>query len=69
MLLATDIRAGYGAEDILRGIGFKLRAGEVLGVVGPNRPRRGRLQSARTIIPAMLPISGNVASWCPFLVP
>ncbi|MBE2180855.1 MAG: ABC transporter ATP-binding protein [Chthoniobacterales bacterium] len=48
MLQATDVRAGYGAEDILRGIGFELRAGEVLGVVGPNGSGKSTLLRALT---------------------
>jgi ABC-type multidrug transport system ATPase subunit len=30
------VRAGYGAADVLRGVSFAVRAGEVVGLVGPN---------------------------------
>lgn len=36
ILQVRGIRAGYAADDVLRGIDFDLHAGEVLGVVGPN---------------------------------
>lgn len=48
VLLAEGVRAGYGTEDILRGIGFDLRAGEVLGVVGPNGSGKSTLLRALT---------------------
>ena len=57
-LSASDLRAGYGAADILRGITFDLHAGEVLGVVGPNGCGKSTLLRALT---GLLPLrSGSV---------
>jgi ABC-2 type transport system ATP-binding protein len=35
-LQATDLTKRYGDEDVIRGITFAARPGEVLGIVGPN---------------------------------
>lgn len=35
-LQAEDIEFSYGRSQILKGIGFELRPGEVLGIIGPN---------------------------------
>lgn len=45
---AEDIRAGYGAADILGGITFRLERGEVLGVAGPNGSGKSTLLRALT---------------------
>ena len=55
-LSANDVRAGYGRDDVLRGIGFDLRAGEVLGVVGPNGCGKSTLLRALT---GLLPLRGG----------
>lgn len=47
-LSASDLRAGYGAADILRGITFDLHAGEMIGVVGPNGCGKSTLLRALT---------------------
>lgn len=47
-LSAKDVRAGYGKADVLQGVTFDLRAGEVLGVVGPNGCGKSTLLRALT---------------------
>ncbi len=36
MLKITDLRAGVGGKEILRGIDLEVRAGEVHAIMGPN---------------------------------
>ena len=37
LLVATDLVAGYGAHDeILKGVGLAVAAGEIVAVLGPN---------------------------------
>ena len=55
-LHVLGIRAGYAADDVLRGIDFDLRAGEVLGVVGPNGSGKSTLLKAVT---GLLPLRGG----------
>ena len=55
-LSASDLRAGYGSVDVLRGVGFTLHAGEVLGVVGPNGCGKSTLLRALT---GLLPLRGG----------
>ena len=55
-LSASDLRAGYGAADILRGVTFDLHAGEVVGVVGPNGCGKSTLLRALT---GLLPLRGG----------
>lgn len=47
-LQGRGIRAGYKGDDVLHGIDFDLRAGEVLGVVGPNGCGKSTLLRALT---------------------
>ena len=47
-LHARNIRAGYGAADILHGLDFEVYSGEVLGVVGPNGSGKSTLLRALT---------------------
>ncbi|MCB9914276.1 MAG: ABC transporter ATP-binding protein [Planctomycetes bacterium] len=35
-LAAHEVRCGYGAQDVLRGVSLELREGELYGLVGPN---------------------------------
>lgn len=36
LLQASDLHAGYGAGDVLQGVGLEVDAGEIVGVVGRN---------------------------------
>ena len=57
-LFASDLRTGYAGADVLRGIGFELHSGEVLGVVGPNGCGKSTLLRALT---GLLPLrAGSV---------
>lgn len=56
MLQTRGIRAGYGEEDVLHGIDFALRAGEVLAVVGPNGCGKSTLLRAVT---GLIPLLGG----------
>ena len=59
LLRASDIHAGYGAGDVLQGVGVEVDAGEIVGVVGRNGVGKSTLM--RCLI-GLLPIrSGKVA--------
>jgi ABC-type branched-subunit amino acid transport system ATPase component len=45
-LLATDVRAGYGAGDIVHGVSVSVAAGAVVSVVGPNGSGKSTLLKA-----------------------
>ncbi len=36
LLLANNIYAGYGKKEVLFGVSFSVREGEILGLIGPN---------------------------------
>ena len=59
LLRASDIHAGYGAGDVLQGVGVEVDAGEIVGVVGRNGVGKSTLM--RCLI-GLLPIrSGKIA--------
>ena len=59
LLRASDLHAGYGAGDVLQGVGVEVDAGEIVGVVGRNGVGKSTLM--RCLI-GLLPIrSGKVA--------
>jgi branched-chain amino acid transport system ATP-binding protein len=45
-LLAEDIRAGYGAGDIIHGVSVQVASGTVVSVVGPNGSGKSTLLKA-----------------------
>lgn len=59
MLQASNIRAGYGAADVLHGVDFDLHAGEVLCVAGPNGCGKSTLLRAVT---GLIPLRGGEVS-------
>lgn len=51
-LEARDLRVGYGAGDILKGVGFSVRPGEIFTVVGPNGSGKSTLiKSVAGLVP------------------
>ena len=58
MLRAEDIRAGYGAGDIIHGISLSVAAGAVASVVGPNGSGKSTLLKA--LVGVLRPSSGRV---------
>ena len=64
MLRAEDVRAGYGAGDIIHGISVSVAAGTVASVVGPNGSGKSTLLKAlagvswlRVTVAATAPLS------------
>lgn len=53
---AVDLKAGYGPIEVLRGISFKLNAGEILAVAGPNGSGKTTLLKA---LLGIIPIRGG----------
>jgi branched-chain amino acid transport system ATP-binding protein len=45
-LIASDVRAGYGAGDIIHGVSVLARPGEVASIVGPNGSGKSTLLKA-----------------------
>ena len=57
-LALEDVRAGYGATDVLQGVSLAVRPGEVVGLVGPNGC--GKTTLVRVASRALKPSSGSV---------
>ena len=57
-LSAADIRAGYGAGDIIHGVSVLARPGEVASIVGPNGSGKSTLLKA--LAGVIRPSSGTV---------
>lgn len=53
-----DVRAGYGAAEVVRGVSIDVRAGEVVGLVGPNGS--GKTTLVRVASRALRPTDGAV---------
>ncbi|HWM96982.1 MAG TPA: ATP-binding cassette domain-containing protein, partial [Streptosporangiaceae bacterium] len=58
VLRAEDVRAGYGAGDIIHGISVSVAAGTVASVVGPNGSGKSTLLKA--LAGVIRPSSGRV---------
>src|SRR5262245_29004876 len=56
VLEISDLRAGYGDVPVLRGVSFKLREGETIGIVGHNG--MGKTTLLKTIM-GLLPARGG----------
>jgi len=54
-----DLRAGYGGEDILRGVGLAVPRGRIVAVIGPNGSGKSTLFNC--ILGQLLPTRGSVA--------
>jgi ABC-type branched-subunit amino acid transport system ATPase component len=46
ILAVRDLRAGYGGEDILRGVGLTVPRGRIVAVIGPNGSGKSTLLKA-----------------------
>jgi ABC-type branched-subunit amino acid transport system ATPase component len=59
LLALTDVHAGYGQQEILRGVSLAVRAGEVVCVIGPNGAGKSTL--VRTIFGFLRPARGTIS--------
>jgi branched-chain amino acid transport system ATP-binding protein len=58
MLTLTDVVAGYGSGDVLKGISINVAAGEIVSIVGANGA--GKTTTMRVITGLLRPRSGSV---------
>ncbi|MGW1738643.1 ABC transporter ATP-binding protein [Nocardia sp. NPDC001965] len=56
-LTVTDLTAGYGAAEVLHGIGLVVGVGEICAVLGPNGAGKTTLLRA---LSGMIPVRGSV---------
>lgn len=59
LLALADVHAGYGQQEILRGVSLAVRAGEVVCVIGPNGAGKSTL--VRTIFGFLRPARGTIS--------
>lgn len=60
LLEGRELRAGYGDDDILRGVDITVAAGEVVALFGANGA--GKTTTLRTLA-GFLPLSGGAVYW------
>lgn len=58
-ILVNDVHKSYGAKEVLRGITFAVKRGEVFGLLGPNGA--GKTTTLETIVGLRTPTSGTVS--------
>ncbi len=58
MIRVENLRFGFGTQEVLRGLAFEVRQGEVLGVLGPNGSGKSTL--LKLLRGALVPGSGQV---------
>ena len=58
-LNVAGLDAGYGGQIIIRGVGFRLSGGEVLGVIGQNGSGKSTL--AKALMGACRIFAGSVS--------
>ncbi len=58
MIRVEDLRFGFGSREVLRGLAFEVRQGEILGVLGPNGSGKSTL--LRLLRGTLVPGSGRV---------
>lgn len=46
LLQVGKLRAGYGAVEVLHGIGLRVEAGEAVAVLGPNGAGKSTIRAA-----------------------
>ena len=54
----SDVALDLGGREVLRDIGFELKAGEVLGIIGPNGA--GKTTLLKLILGELQPSAGSV---------
>ncbi len=54
----TDIRAGYGQLEILRGVSLSMTGSEIVGIIGPNGAGKSTL--LKTIFGYLRPFAGEI---------
>src|SRR4051795_7647300 len=59
VLAVDELRMRYGATDVLRGVAFRARCGEVLAVLGPNGA--GKTTTIEVLEGFRVPSAGRVA--------
>ncbi len=57
-LQAENLHAGYHGEDVIEGLGLKVRSGDFIGIIGPNGS--GKTSLLRTLSRALRPREGVV---------
>jgi ABC-2 type transport system ATP-binding protein len=57
MIDVNDLHMSYGETKALRGIGFSIKQGEVVGLLGPNGA--GKSTAMKILVGALLPTSGS----------
>ncbi|MBE0546341.1 MAG: ABC transporter ATP-binding protein [Rubrivivax sp.] len=61
LLQVTDLHAGYGKAEVLRGLSIQARAGSVITVIGPNGAGKSTLLGALMgLLPAHFPKTGGL---------
>lgn len=58
ILSSSQLRVGYGSHEVLHGLDFSLRAGEICGVIGPNGA--GKTTLLRSLYGLLKPSAGVV---------
>ncbi|MCA1030260.1 ABC transporter ATP-binding protein [Bacillus timonensis] len=58
-LLVKDLRKKIGKKEIIKGISFELKAGEVFGFLGPNGA--GKTTTIRMLVGLIRPTSGSIS--------
>ncbi|KQQ55672.1 ABC transporter ATP-binding protein [Pseudomonas sp. Leaf127] len=58
MLKLTNVHAGYGGTEILRGVSFEVNAGEVITIVGANGA--GKTTTLRSLCGIVEPSQGSI---------
>lgn len=58
LIQASGLAAGYGGQAVISGVGFSLRAGERMALLGPNGG--GKTTLLRVLLDELAPLSGEL---------